>query len=132
MSTADQGYIALTWFDSGARSFYTVDTPINTISLRRFPTRPAPSSRRLPSSAPLPRQQPECDFLYQMNVKARERLAEMGAEVTYSETPGAMHNWDYWNEEICKILDWMTAVHKSVKMFLTVKNIRNRKCLVYR
>lgn len=30
MSTADQGYIALTWFDSGARSFYTVDTPINT------------------------------------------------------------------------------------------------------
>ncbi len=30
MSTADKGYIALTWFDSGARSFYTVDTPVNT------------------------------------------------------------------------------------------------------
>lgn len=30
MSTEEQGYIALTWFDSGARSFYTVDTPINT------------------------------------------------------------------------------------------------------
>lgn len=29
-STADKGFIALTWFDSGARSFYTVDTPINT------------------------------------------------------------------------------------------------------
>ncbi len=29
-STSDDGFIALTWFDSGARSFYTVDTPINT------------------------------------------------------------------------------------------------------
>lgn len=29
-STADKGFIALTWFDSGARSFYTVNTPINT------------------------------------------------------------------------------------------------------
>lgn len=32
----------------------------------------------------------------------------MGAEITYSETPDAMHNWDYWNEEINKIFDWMT------------------------
>lgn len=47
------------------------------------------------------------DFLYQMNLDARKRLTEMGAEITYSETPGAMHNWDYWDQEINKILDWM-------------------------
>lgn len=29
-STADKGFIGITWFDSGARSFYTADTPINT------------------------------------------------------------------------------------------------------
>lgn len=28
--TADQGFIGLTWLDSGARSFYTVNTPIRT------------------------------------------------------------------------------------------------------
>lgn len=47
------------------------------------------------------------DFLYQMNLNARKRLTEMGAEITYSETQGAMHNWDYWNQEINRILDWM-------------------------
>lgn len=30
MSTADKGFVALTWFDSGARSFYTVNKAINT------------------------------------------------------------------------------------------------------
>lgn len=30
MSTLDKGFVALTWLDSGARSFYTKDTPINT------------------------------------------------------------------------------------------------------
>lgn len=47
------------------------------------------------------------DFLYQMNLDAKERLIKMGAEITYSETSGAMHNWDYWDKEINKILDWM-------------------------
>lgn len=28
-STEDEGFIGLTWFDSGARSFYTADKPIN-------------------------------------------------------------------------------------------------------
>ena len=31
-STRGQGFIALTWFDSGARSFYTTNKPINTPS----------------------------------------------------------------------------------------------------
>lgn len=30
MSTVDNGFVALTWLDSGARSFYTKGTPINT------------------------------------------------------------------------------------------------------
>ena len=47
------------------------------------------------------------DFLYQMNVDAYRRLTDLGADITYSETEGAMHNWDYWDKEINKILDWM-------------------------
>lgn len=49
------------------------------------------------------------DFLYQMNLDAKERLAGMGVDLTYSETTGAMHNWDYWDQEIGKILDWMAG-----------------------
>ena len=47
------------------------------------------------------------DFLYQMNEAANRRLTEMGAKITYSVTPDAMHNWDYWDSELPKILDWM-------------------------
>lgn len=47
------------------------------------------------------------DFLYQMNEDANRRLTEMGAKITYSVTPDAMHNWDYWDSELPKILDWM-------------------------
>lgn len=47
------------------------------------------------------------DFLYEMNLDAKRRLEKMGAKLTWSETEGAMHNWDYWDKEIQKILDWM-------------------------
>ena len=47
------------------------------------------------------------DFLYQMNEDANRRLTEMGAKITYSVAPDAMHNWDYWDSELPKILDWM-------------------------
>ena len=42
-----------------------------------------------------------------MNLDAKRRLEKMGAKLTWSETEGAMHNWDYWDKEIQKILDWM-------------------------
>lgn len=42
-----------------------------------------------------------------MNEDANRRLTEMGAKITYSVTPDAMHNWDYWDSELPKILDWM-------------------------
>lgn len=46
------------------------------------------------------------DFLYQMNLDANKRLTDMGANITYSETEGAMHNWDYWDQELPKVFDW--------------------------
>ena len=42
-----------------------------------------------------------------MNEDANRRLTEMGAKITYSVAPDAMHNWDYWDSELPKILDWM-------------------------
>ena len=45
------------------------------------------------------------DFLYQMNLKARERLRAMGCDLTYSEGPGA-HDWNFWDREIPHVLDW--------------------------
>lgn len=46
------------------------------------------------------------DFLYQMNQSVRERMAAKGADVTYEEGPGG-HNWDFWDQYIQRILDWM-------------------------
>lgn len=46
------------------------------------------------------------DFLYQMNLKAKARMEEMGASLVYDEGPGG-HNWDFWDLHIRNILDWM-------------------------
>ncbi len=46
------------------------------------------------------------DFLYQMNLDARKRMADLGANVLYEEGPGG-HNWDFWDVYIRKVLDWM-------------------------
>ncbi len=45
------------------------------------------------------------DFLYGMNLKARDRLREMGCEVTWHEGPGA-HDWNFWDREIVHVLRW--------------------------
>jgi len=46
------------------------------------------------------------DFLYKVNVEARRRIEEMGADLKYEEGPGG-HNWDFWDKYIQNILDWM-------------------------
>jgi S-formylglutathione hydrolase FrmB len=46
------------------------------------------------------------DFLYPMNLKARDRLLAMGANLTYTEGPGA-HDWNFWDQRIQAVLDWM-------------------------
>jgi putative tributyrin esterase len=46
------------------------------------------------------------DFLYGMNVKARDRMRSLGADITYEEGPGC-HDWNFWDEHIQHILKWM-------------------------
>ena len=51
----------------------------------------------------VPRMYQSCgtaDFLYAMNVAANRKLTEMGAEITWRETPGVDHVWDFWDSEI--------------------------------
>lgn len=46
------------------------------------------------------------DFLYEMNLSARDRMLALGADLTYTEDPGE-HTWDYWDLHIQEALDWM-------------------------
>lgn len=59
----------------------------------------------------LPRMYQSCgtaDFLYGMNVAANKKLTEMGAEITWRETPGIDHVWDFWDSEIRWLLkNWL-------------------------
>ncbi len=47
------------------------------------------------------------DFLYSMNCDVRDRMKALGADLTYTEGPGA-HNWDFWDEQSRKILPLLT------------------------
>ena len=59
----------------------------------------------------VPRMYQSCgtaDFLYQMNVAANKKLTEMGAKITWRETPGIDHVWDFWDSEIRWVLkNWL-------------------------
>ena len=59
----------------------------------------------------LPRMYQSCgtaDFLYDMNVAANKKLTEMGAKITWRETPGIDHVWDFWDSEIRWLLkNWL-------------------------
>lgn len=46
------------------------------------------------------------DFLYDSNRRSRRKLLELGVDVTYEEHPG-VHGWKYWDENICRVLDWL-------------------------
>ena len=37
--------------------------------------------------------------------KARERLTEMGVDITFENHPG-IHDWDYWDLHIQRVLEW--------------------------
>jgi len=47
------------------------------------------------------------DFLYEANVTFRDRLIELGCEVTWDETEEHGHEWRFWNLEIERFLDWL-------------------------
>ncbi|MBO5503357.1 MAG: esterase family protein [Lachnospiraceae bacterium] len=46
------------------------------------------------------------DFLYETNVNFRDTMQTQGIELTYDEGPG-IHNWDYWDPQIRKVLQWL-------------------------
>ncbi len=48
------------------------------------------------------------DFLYQMNLAARDRLLSLGADLTWAEGKGG-HDWTFWDAHIQKVLDWLLA-----------------------
>ncbi|MDD4140973.1 MAG: alpha/beta hydrolase family protein, partial [Eubacteriales bacterium] len=47
------------------------------------------------------------DFLYEANLAFRPHLEKLGFDVTWSEKAGAVHSWDYWDETIQQVLDWL-------------------------
>ena len=46
------------------------------------------------------------DFLYEMNLGAKKKLEDLGADLTYAEHPG-IHDWIFWDTYIRDVLDWM-------------------------
>ena len=48
----------------------------------------------------------ESDSLLAVNREMQDALRKAGADVTYEESPGG-HEWDYWNQTIKRVLDWL-------------------------
>jgi hypothetical protein len=46
------------------------------------------------------------DFLYEDNLRLRDKLAALPYDYTYVEAPG-VHSWDFWDEHIQGVLRWM-------------------------
>lgn len=54
------------------------------------------------------------DFLYDSNQDFRKFLTDQKVEFTYDEGPG-VHNFDFWDPQIRKILDWLPLNHDFSK-----------------
>lgn len=46
------------------------------------------------------------DFLYEGNLRFKERAASLGLDLTYEEGPGE-HEWGYWDQQIQRVLAWL-------------------------
>lgn len=47
------------------------------------------------------------DFLYQDNLAFKPHIEKLGYDLAWSEKPGAIHEWGYWDEMIQQVLDWL-------------------------
>lgn len=47
------------------------------------------------------------DFIYESNIQFRDKLMELGADVTWDEIPQYGHEWRFWNVEVERFLDWI-------------------------
>ena len=48
------------------------------------------------------------DWLYQDNIRLRDHIAKLDYDYTYVEGPGT-HCWEYWDDLIQNVLEWMFA-----------------------
>ena len=46
------------------------------------------------------------DFLYDQNIRFRDRAFSLGLDLTYEEGPGE-HEWGYWDRQIQRVLEWL-------------------------
>ncbi|MPM73660.1 hypothetical protein SDC9_120642 [bioreactor metagenome] len=54
------------------------------------------------------------DFLHSDNIAFRNQALELGADLTYEEGPG-VHNFDFWDPYIRRVLDWIPLKEKLVE-----------------
>lgn len=74
-------------------------------------------AKRIGEGGPLPKVFQTCgteDFIYRANVKAHEKLLELGIDLTYEEHPG-IHDWNYWDKHIQRVLDWLPLKRTSIR-----------------
>jgi putative tributyrin esterase len=46
------------------------------------------------------------DFLYEDNIRFRDKCSDLGVNVTYEEEAGE-HEWGYWDAKIQYVLRWL-------------------------
>ena len=46
------------------------------------------------------------DFMYEDNVRLKEKFQSLDYDYTYQEVPGT-HCWDFWDAQIQNVLEWM-------------------------
>ena len=54
------------------------------------------------------------DFLYKENLSFHEYMKTIGFEHVFSTAPGN-HNWDFWDNEILKVLEWLPITPLNLK-----------------
>ncbi|ERJ13122.1 alpha/beta hydrolase [Haloplasma contractile] len=54
------------------------------------------------------------DFLYRNNIKFKKQAEQIGLGIHYVEGPG-IHDWNFWDEYIRKVLEWMPLLREPIK-----------------
>ena len=54
------------------------------------------------------------DFIYEVNLSAKTKWEEIGIDFTFEEYPG-IHDWDFWDTYIQRVLEWLPLKNDSIK-----------------
>lgn len=63
------------------------------------------------------------DFLYVDNLTFRDLAHRLDVDLTYHEEPG-IHEWDYWDRNIQKVLDWLPLKVQGKKFMEKSPNLK--------